>query len=146
MSSFTRSKSRVTGSELCEARAQTDVVVAGTLKLDRADDRSGLVCLVGVRGCFLVMPADLEWLAWKLGETETLWNRHPNCRRVGCRGVITFNGTPPQTNTCMELKAEWPKEWTNEKPAVPRRRPPETREPPLASPQEPEAARRPWMR
>lgn len=96
-------------------------------------------------GCFLVMPADLEWLAWKLGETEALWNRHPNCRRLGCTGVITFHGTPPQTNTCMVLKAEWPKEWANERPAVPRRRPPEKREPPAVAPKAPEAARRPWM-
>ena len=96
--------------------------------------------------CFLVMPADLEWLAWKLGDSETLWNRHPNCRRLGCKGLITFQGTPPATNQCMELKAEWPKEWANEKPSVPARLAPEKRTEPASRPREPEAARRPWMR
>lgn len=93
--------------------------------------------------CFLVMPADLEWFAYKLGDGETLWNRHPNCRRLGCAGVITFHGTPPETNNCMVLKADWPKEWSDEKPpAIPPRLLPEVRPAPLASPTVPEVGRR----
>jgi hypothetical protein len=96
--------------------------------------------------CLLVLPADLEWLAWKLGEGETLWNRHPSCRRFGCASAITFHGTPPETNQCMELKADWPKEWQRETPSVPRRVPPEKRTEPPTNPKAPAAARRPWVR
>ncbi|QTC90468.1 hypothetical protein [Brevundimonas goettingensis] len=96
--------------------------------------------------CLLVLPADLEWLAWKLGDGETLWNRHPSCRRFGCEGVITFHGTPPETNRCMELKADWPKEWQGETPSIPPRLAPEKRAEPLADPKTPEAAKRPWAR
>ena len=96
--------------------------------------------------CYLVMPADLGWLAYRLGEKETLWNRHPNCRRLGCRGLSTFHGTPPETNQCMELKAEWPKEWAIETPTVPPRLPPEKQIAPSLDAKAPEAALRPWMR
>lgn len=88
--------------------------------------------------CFLVMPADLEWFAYRLGDGETLWNRHPGCRRLGCTGVITFYGTPPETNTCMVLKADWPKEWSDDKPpTVEPRRPPEARVAPSEHPATP---------
>jgi hypothetical protein len=92
--------------------------------------------------CFLVMPADLEWFAFKLGDGETLWNRHPSCRRFGCTGTVTFHGTPLSINRCMELKADWPAEWADQKPAVPPRLPPEKRVLPSADPAQPQAARR----
>ena len=93
--------------------------------------------------CFLVMPADLEWFAYRFGDGETLWNRHPGCRRLGCSGVVTFHGTPPETNTCMVLKADWPREWSDDKPpAIPPRRSPEARAAPLTQPTVPEVGRR----
>ncbi|WP_426039377.1 hypothetical protein [Brevundimonas sp. DC300-4] len=92
--------------------------------------------------CFLVMPADLDWFAFRLGDEETLWNRHPSCRRLGCKGTITFHGTPPTINRCMELRAEWPPEWAETTPTVPPRLPPEQREQPLPDPAQPEASRR----
>ena len=93
--------------------------------------------------CFLVMPADLEWFAYRLGEGETLWNRHPACRRFGCTGSVSFHGTPPEINRCLELKAAWPAEWSDAAPPnVPPRRPPEVRTPPLEDPAVPDATRR----
>lgn len=93
--------------------------------------------------CFLVMPADLEWFAYKLGDGETLWNRHPACRRFGCTGAVTFHGTPPTINRCMELKADWPEAWSDtNQPTVPPRRSAEARIDPLSDPAAPEAARR----
>lgn len=93
--------------------------------------------------CYLVMPADLEWFAWKFGAGATLWNRHPTCRRFGCEGVVAFHGTPPEINRCMALKAEWPTEWSDEKPpTVPPRRSPEARTAPADHPASPEPAKR----
>lgn len=93
--------------------------------------------------CFLVMPADLEWLAYRLGDGETLWNRQPGCRRLGCEGLITFHGTPPETNTCIVLRADWPREWSDDRPpSVPPRRAPDARTPPVVHPAVPEAGRR----
>ena len=71
--------------------------------------------------CYLVMEVDLGVLEHTLGEGETLWNRQPTCRRFGCKGLTTFHGVPPETNQCIELLAEWPDEWKDGKPSVPRR-------------------------
>lgn len=93
--------------------------------------------------CFLVMPADLDWFAYKLGDGETLWNRHPACRRFGCDAAVTFHGTPPTINRCLELKADWPDAWSDaEPPTVPPRRPPEARTPALEKPAAPIASGR----
>lgn len=73
--------------------------------------------------CYLVMEADLGVLEHTLGARETLWNRQPPCRRFGCKGLTTFHGVPPETNQCIELVAEWPHEWAEGKPSVPRRVP-----------------------
>ena len=50
-----------------------------------------------------------------------MWNRQPPCRRFGCKGLTTFHGVPPETNQCIELIADWPQEWVEGKPSVPRR-------------------------
>ena len=90
--------------------------------------------------CHLVMSADLEWFAYRLGDSETLWNRHPGCRRFGCKGLVTFYGTPPTINRCMELKADWPKEWSDDSPpTVPPRRAEKNRAPPSEQPTTPPA-------
>lgn len=73
--------------------------------------------------CYLVMEADLSVLEHTLGEGATLWNRQPPCRRFGCKGLTTFHGVPPETNQCIELMAEWPREWTEGMPSVPPRTP-----------------------
>jgi hypothetical protein len=88
-------------------------------------------------GCFLTMQIDLDVMEFKLGDHETLWNRHPSCRRIGCEGLITFHGVPPETNHVMALRAEWPKEWANAPPPAPARRAPEDRASPLAEPRLP---------
>lgn len=94
-------------------------------------------------GCHLVMPADLEWYGWKFGDGHSLWNWHPTCRRFGCKGLVSFYGTPPTINRCMELKAEWPGSWSDDRPpTIPARKPPDKRTPPLPEPNAPEAARR----
>lgn len=73
--------------------------------------------------CYLVMEADLAVLEFSLGARETLWNRRPPCRRFGCKGLTTFHGVPPETNQCIELIADWPPEWEQGPPGVPRRVP-----------------------
>lgn len=93
--------------------------------------------------CYLVMSADLEWFAHRLGDSATLWNRHPGCRRFGCKGAVTFYGTPPTINRCMELKADWPKEWSDESPpTIPPRLPETKRTPPMSNPAMPHAVGR----
>ncbi len=93
--------------------------------------------------CFLVMSADLDWFAYRLGEAETLWNRQPQCRRLGCEGLITFHGTPPETNHCMVLKAPWPPEWSASNPPPKARVPEEKRVAPSPNAKAPSPAGRP---
>jgi hypothetical protein len=93
--------------------------------------------------CFLTMEVDLTVMEFMLGETETLWNRHPSCRRIGCIGVTTFHGVPPETNTSMRLVAEWPQEWAKGPPAVPKRVSADKRAAPPDRPAMPDGSLRP---
>ncbi|GEC01821.1 hypothetical protein [Brevundimonas diminuta] len=91
--------------------------------------------------CYLVMEADLGVLEHTLGERETLWNRQPPCRRFGCKGLTTFHGVPPETNQCIELIADWPHEWAEGQPSIPRRVAPSRRKERSDNPPLPAAAR-----
>ena len=75
------------------------------LRLVRFPDQAALVGLVQRRG-LACDASGRRRLAWKLGETVTLWNGRPTCRRLGCKGGVTLDGRPSETNQCMEVKAD----------------------------------------
>ena len=61
------------------------------------------------RSCQLLMDADLDIIILRKGPRTSLWNRQARCRRIGCSGVVEFQGRPPQIQRYLRLFAEWPK-------------------------------------
>lgn len=59
-------------------------------------------------GCHLQVHVDLRVMIFLLGAKGTLWNRHPQCRRVGCESRVTFWAQPPQALAPFPMRAEWP--------------------------------------
>ena len=61
------------------------------------------------RTCHLLMEVDLDTIILRRGADTVLWNRQAKCRRIGCSGVVEFQGRPPPLVGYMRLIAEWPK-------------------------------------
>ncbi|QUD90317.1 hypothetical protein [Phenylobacterium montanum] len=60
------------------------------------------------RTCGLTMLVDLDLVGWTLGPRTSLWNKHPQCRRLGCQGVVDFQAKVPRRGIFEVLAAEWP--------------------------------------
>jgi hypothetical protein len=60
--------------------------------------------------CGLTMPVDLDLIAWRSGAKTSLWNRRAPCRRIGCQGMVEFQGRPPGRSRHETLTAPWPGE------------------------------------
>ncbi len=59
------------------------------------------------RACHLMMEVDLDALVKLRGPGLVLWNRQAKCRRIGCAGVVEFQGRPPDLGHHMRLFAQW---------------------------------------
>jgi hypothetical protein len=60
------------------------------------------------RKCGLVLRVDLRLIAAIKTRKAEIWNRTAPCRKVGCNGVVDFEGKPPILYQHMRLAAEWP--------------------------------------
>jgi hypothetical protein len=55
--------------------------------------------------CGLMMPVDLDLVAWRTGAKTVLWNRRARCRRLGCQGVVEFQARAPGSPHFQTLAA-----------------------------------------
>lgn len=55
--------------------------------------------------CGVKLKVSLEAVRRVLGPTAELWDRHPDCQRVGCIAKVTYWGQPPAFNMAMPLTA-----------------------------------------
>lgn len=60
------------------------------------------------RTCGLTTHVDLKVIAIVRGPAFSLWNRTSRCRRVGCLGVVDFQGKAPGMAYHQQVAAEWP--------------------------------------
>ena len=58
--------------------------------------------------CNLTMRVDLALIERVSGGGTVLWNRQSKCRRIGCTGMVEFQGRPPRLHRHIPLRAEWP--------------------------------------
>jgi hypothetical protein len=58
--------------------------------------------------CHLTMRVDLALIERVSGPNVVLWNRQGKCRRIGCKGLVEFQGRPPELYQHFPLRAEWP--------------------------------------
>jgi hypothetical protein len=56
--------------------------------------------------CGLMMPVDLDLIAWRSGAKTVLWNRKARCRRIGCQGWVEFQARPPGVGFYQALLAD----------------------------------------
>ena len=70
--------------------------------------RGGWEVISYCRACHLMMRADLALIELQRGPNVVLWNRQTECRRIGCAGIVEFQGKPPQLDRHIRLFAEWP--------------------------------------
>ena len=61
------------------------------------------------RVCNLTVRVDLSVIEALRGPHLALWNRQGKCRRLGCEGLVEFQGRPPELYRHFPLRAEWPK-------------------------------------
>ena len=54
--------------------------------------------------CRLAMPVDLRVIIRLSGPGVVLWNRHAKCRRIGCNGVVEFQGKPRELYQPMPMR------------------------------------------
>lgn len=73
---------------------------------DFARDRIEVIS--ACRKCGLQMPVDLALVARVSGAKTSLWNRHPQCKRLGCDGVVDFKAKFWGANSYQTLEAPWP--------------------------------------
>jgi hypothetical protein len=45
--------------------------------------------------CHLAMAVDLDLVIWRTGPKTSLWNRSAPCRRLGCKGRVSFQARVP---------------------------------------------------
>jgi hypothetical protein len=57
--------------------------------------------------CRLAMPVDLRVIIRLSGPGAVLWNRQAKCRRIGCDGVVEFQGKPRELFQPMPLRTQW---------------------------------------
>ena len=60
------------------------------------------------RTCHLMMRVDLALVERVSGPGTVLWNRQSRCRRIGCAGIVEFQGKPPDVMSLIRLFAAWP--------------------------------------
>ena len=60
------------------------------------------------RACHLTMRVDLALVERVSGPGVVLWNRQVKCRRIGCTGLVEFQGKPPELYQHLPLRSEWP--------------------------------------
>lgn len=60
------------------------------------------------RTCHLMMQVDLALVERVSGPGVVLWNRQGKCRRIGCAGIVEFQGKPPDLHSHIRLFASWP--------------------------------------
>jgi hypothetical protein len=54
------------------------------------------------------MRVDLALVERVSGPGVVLWNRQVKCRRIGCTGLVEFQGKPPELYQHLPLRSEWP--------------------------------------
>ena len=67
--------------------------------------RAGWEVISRCQVCGLMMPVDLDLVAWRVGAATVLWNRKARCRRLGCQGHVEFQAKMPGTALYQTLAA-----------------------------------------
>ncbi len=68
--------------------------------------RDGWDVISNCEKCDLMMTVDLERLIRKRGPNLSPWNRKARCRRLGCRGYVSFPGKAPGMSMHEPIEAE----------------------------------------
>ncbi|HEX4197591.1 MAG TPA: hypothetical protein VHZ26_09115 [Caulobacteraceae bacterium] len=56
--------------------------------------------------CGLMMPVDLDLIAWRSGARTILWNRRARCKRIGCQGWVEFQARVPGVGFYQTLSSD----------------------------------------
>ncbi len=56
--------------------------------------------------CGLMMPVNLDVIAWRSGAKTVLWNRKARCKRIGCQGWVEFQARFPGVGFYQTLTSD----------------------------------------